>query len=53
MYQEYFVIPDAGFFSEENIKELYNEEIQFLIRLPSLRKLYKRLIVPGVLSFIA
>ncbi|OFV68474.1 MAG: transposase (IS4) [Candidatus Syntrophoarchaeum caldarius] len=41
----YFVILDAGFFSEENIKELYNEEIQFLIRLPSLRKLYKRLIV--------
>ena len=41
----YFLILDAGFFSEENIKELYNEEIQFLIRLPSLRKLYKRLIV--------
>ncbi len=41
----YFVILDAGFFSEENIKELYNEEIQFLIRLPSLRKLYKRLIL--------
>ena len=41
----YFLILDAGFFSEENIKELYNEEIQFLIRLPSLRKLYKRLIL--------
>ncbi|CAD7771007.1 Transposase DDE domain protein [Candidatus Methanoperedenaceae archaeon GB37] len=38
----YFLILDAGFFSEENIKELYNEEIQFLIRLPALRKLYKR-----------
>lgn len=40
-----FVILDAGFFSEDNIKELYREEIPFLIRLPALRKLYKRLVV--------
>jgi len=40
-----FVILDAGFFSEDNIKELYKENIPFLIRLPALRKLYKRLVV--------
>jgi len=39
-----FVILDAGFFSEDNIRELYREEIPFLIRLPALRKLYKRLV---------
>lgn len=36
-----FIILDAGFFSEDNIRELYREEIPFLIRLPALRKLYK------------
>jgi transposase len=40
-----FIILDAGFFSEDNIRELYREEIPFLIRLPALRKLYKRLVV--------
>lgn len=41
---EHFVIIDAGFFSEDNIKELYEEEIPFLIRLPASRKLYKQLV---------
>lgn len=40
-----FVILDAGFFSEDNIRELYKENIPFLIRLPALRKLYKMLVV--------
>ncbi len=35
---------DAGFFSEDNIKDLYGQRIQFLTRLPSLRCLYKDLI---------
>ncbi|MEW6040966.1 MAG: transposase, partial [Elusimicrobiota bacterium] len=39
-----FVIIDAGFFSEDNIKELYKEKIDFLTRLPSGRRLYKELI---------
>ena len=39
----YFVL-DAGFFSEGNVTLLQNEEIQFMIRLPSNRKLYKDLI---------
>jgi transposase len=46
-----FVLIDAGFFSEDNIKELYTEEIDFLTRLPSSRKLYKNLIrqeVPNI-----
>ncbi|MEO0190706.1 MAG: transposase [candidate division WOR-3 bacterium] len=39
-----FVLIDAGFFSEENIKELYKGRLPFLTRLPSSRKLYRRLI---------
>ena len=39
-----FVYVDAGFFSEENIKELYENKIDFLIRLPSIRTLYNDLI---------
>jgi len=39
-----FVYFDAGYFSEENIKELQGEEIDFLTRLPSIRTLYKELI---------
>lgn len=39
-----FVLLDAGFFSEDNLKELYKENISFLIRLPSSRRLYKELI---------
>jgi len=39
-----FVYVDAGFFSEENIKEMYSNEIDFLTRLPAERILYKQLI---------
>jgi len=39
-----FVLIDAGFFSEDNIKELYHKKIDFLTRLPSSRLLYKELI---------
>lgn len=39
-----FVLIDAGFFSEDNIRGLYTEKIDFLTRLPSIRKLYKELI---------
>lgn len=39
-----FIYFDAGYFSEENIKELQEEEIDFLTRLPSTRILYKELI---------
>jgi hypothetical protein len=35
---------DAGFFSEDNIKELYKNKLQFLTRLPAGRTLYKELI---------
>jgi len=41
---ESFVCLDAGFFSEDNIKELYGESVQFLIRLPSGRVIYKQLV---------
>lgn len=39
-----FVLIDAGFFSEENIKNLYTQRINFLTRLPSMRRLYKDLV---------
>jgi transposase len=39
-----FVLMDAGFFCEENIKSLYENKINFLIRLPAMRVLYKDLI---------
>lgn len=39
-----FVCMDAGFFSEDNVRELYAEGINFLTRLPSGRILYKSLI---------
>jgi transposase len=35
---------DAGYFSEDNIINLYNEKINFLTRLPSSRILYKELV---------
>lgn len=35
---------DAGFFSEGNIRSLQTDKADFLIRLPSLRRLYKELI---------
>lgn len=39
-----FVLIDSGFFSEDNIKGLYTEEIDFLTRLPSSRIIYKELV---------
>jgi hypothetical protein len=39
-----FVCLDAGFFSEDNIKDFYEREIDFLTRLPSSRIIYKQLI---------
>ncbi len=39
-----FVCVDAGFFSENNILDFYNREINFLTRLPSSRIIYKQLI---------
>ena len=39
-----FVYMDAGFFSEDNIKEMYSNEIDFLTRLPAERIVYKKLI---------
>jgi len=43
--KENYVYLDAGFFSEENILELYEQEINFLTRLPSMRIIYKELIL--------
>lgn len=40
-----FTFADAGFFSENNILELYKNEMNFLIRLPSQRILYKELVM--------
>lgn len=42
--KESFVYVDAGFFSEDNIKEMYVNNIDFLTRLPSLRIIYKEMI---------
>jgi len=39
-----FLLLDAGFFSEENIKKLYEEKMAFITRLPSSRRLYKEII---------
>lgn len=39
-----FVLLDAGYESEENIKELYLNKIDFLTRLPSNRKIYRNII---------
>lgn len=48
-----YVYSDAGFFSEENILEMYQNNINFLTRLPATRTIYKDLIhteVPGIES---
>jgi len=42
--KENYVYMDAGFFSEDNILELYDQHINFLTRLPSMRITYKELI---------
>jgi hypothetical protein len=39
-----FALLDAGFYSESNIKDLYENQIAFLTRLPAGRKLYKELL---------
>lgn len=39
-----FVYMDAGFFSEENITEMYANKLHFLTRLPAGRIIYKELI---------
>jgi transposase len=39
-----FTLLDAGYFSEENIKDLYSDHIDFLTRMPSGRKLFKQLV---------
>lgn len=39
-----FVYLDAGFFSEDNIKDMYGNEINFITRLPAERIIYKQLI---------
>ncbi len=42
--KEAFVFLDAGFFSDENIVEMYQNNVDFVIRLPAGRTLYKQLI---------
>jgi hypothetical protein len=39
-----FAMFDAGFFSEENIRDLYKRKIEFLTRLPSGRLIFKEII---------
>ena len=39
-----FALIDSGFYSENNIKGLFGEHVEFLIRLPSNRIVYKNLI---------
>jgi transposase len=39
-----FVLIDAGYYSEDNIKNLFRESISFLTRLPASRTLYKSMI---------
>ena len=42
--KEAFLYLDAGFFSDNNLCQMYENKLDFIIRLPSNRKLYKRLI---------
>jgi transposase len=49
-----FALVDAGFYSEDNIKKLYTDKIDFLTRLPAKRTLYKDLIkeaMPDIEAF--
>ncbi|PKP59854.1 MAG: hypothetical protein CVT89_00770 [Candidatus Altiarchaeales archaeon HGW-Altiarchaeales-2] len=39
-----YSIFDAGFYSEDNIKALYEIEMPFMVRLPSNRKIYKDIV---------
>lgn len=43
-----FILLDAGYFSNENIKDLYSNKINFLTRLPSGRILYKDLVLKHI-----
>jgi transposase len=47
---ETYVYVDAGYFSEDNIKEMYSQKMNFLTRLPSIRTLYKELIESETLT---
>lgn len=40
-----FMLLDAGYYSDRNIRVLYKDKISFLTRLPAGRKLYKQLIL--------
>src|SRR3990167_3144314 len=40
-----FILIDAGYFSESNINELFDQKINFLTRLPAGRKIYKEIIL--------
>lgn len=42
--KECYIYLDAGYFSEDNIKDLYAEKMNFLTRLPSRRILFKELV---------
>ena len=42
------VCADAGFFSEDNILDLYAKNINFLMRLPAVRTLYRELIMSEI-----
>jgi hypothetical protein len=48
-----FAFLDAGFFSEGNIKEMYEEGMNFLTRLPAQRILYKELVASHAKSLEA
>ena len=43
-----FIYSDAGFFSEDNVLEMYQNNINFLTRLPATRTIYKDLILQEV-----
>jgi transposase len=51
--KESYAYLDAGFFSEDNIKEMYEAHMNFLTRLPSNRCLYKALIAAEAKSMEA
>lgn len=42
--EDAFLFLDAGFYSDDNIKDMYKRGLDFVVRLPSGRKIYKQLI---------
>lgn len=48
-----FAFLDAGFFSEDNLKEMYDAKMNFLTRLPAQRILYKELVAAHAKSLEA